>query len=314
VLQEIVELFGRTGAPAIAIASTYASFEFVERLASEQAKRALARRLKEFDVTQSAVLPEGTYEIFQRLFGKRQFSLKCLVRSACFSVLGVGILLSAAYFSHYQEFAADAEDVSPFWQLFGVTEFDDPLLVIPGVWALFSLGIDFLNLFKTRMLLRVLKRKSYGPSKLTVILFVDAVIGIAVFFAFFSITELVLVSFEVGSDLSEATELIQSNFQSVLLPIGHVKDALMTYASLGGIESVFFYASMIPSIWLWLFIFSVFATRAIAKGGPLFTWLIWFFDIDHAPFRSVGVVASVVIGAVVGIVSLVAKIISLVVG
>jgi hypothetical protein len=53
-----------------------------------------------------------------------------------------------------------------------------------------------------------------------------------------------------------------------------------------------FYAGMLPSLWLWLYVISVMLTRGIRRAQP---------NIDDAPFRSIGVIAAALTFVIVGI-------------
>jgi hypothetical protein len=71
-------------------------FELGERFASQRAKDALSKWLLTFDVQKTKALPDGTQELFERIFGERHFSLKCFVRSVAFSLgamVFIGILV-----------------------------------------------------------------------------------------------------------------------------------------------------------------------------------------------------------------------------
>jgi hypothetical protein len=83
---DIVQLFGTSSVPAIVGGSVLGVFELGERLTSQRAKDALSKWLLTFDVEKTKALPEGTQELFERIFGERHFSWNCFVRSAAFSV------------------------------------------------------------------------------------------------------------------------------------------------------------------------------------------------------------------------------------
>ena len=93
---DIIQLFGTSSVPAIVAGSVLGVFELGERFASQQAKDALSKWLLTFDVQKTKALPDGTRELFERIFGKRHFSLKCFIRSAAFSlgaIAFIGILV-----------------------------------------------------------------------------------------------------------------------------------------------------------------------------------------------------------------------------
>ena len=83
---DIIQLFGPASVPAIVFGSVLGLFELGERFASQRAKDALSKWLVSFDVRKAKALPDGTQELFERIFGERHFSWKCFIRSAAFSL------------------------------------------------------------------------------------------------------------------------------------------------------------------------------------------------------------------------------------
>jgi hypothetical protein len=97
---DIIQLFGTGSVPVLVGGSVLGLFELGERFASQRAKDALSKWLVSFDVQKAKALPDGTQELFERIFGERHFSLKCFVRSAAFSLGAMaftGILLLLIY-------------------------------------------------------------------------------------------------------------------------------------------------------------------------------------------------------------------------
>ena len=71
---DIIQLFGTGSVPAIVAGSVLGVFELGERFASQRAKDALSKWLLTFDVQKAKALPDGTQELFERIFGERHFS------------------------------------------------------------------------------------------------------------------------------------------------------------------------------------------------------------------------------------------------
>src|SRR5215813_10065187 len=90
---DIIQLFGPASVPAVVFGSVLGVFELGDRLASQQrVKDPLSKWLVSFDVQKAKALPEGTQELFERIFGERHFSLKCFVRSAAFSLGSMALI------------------------------------------------------------------------------------------------------------------------------------------------------------------------------------------------------------------------------
>jgi hypothetical protein len=141
---DIIQLFGTSSVPAIVAGSVLGVFELGERFASQRAKDALSKWLLTFDVQKVKALPDGTQELFERIFGERHFSLKCVVRSAVFSLgamvfLGILVFLidSKAFFEMENDALATPRFLGfPRW------------LPWSAVWLPWSIVIDYVSLFK----------------------------------------------------------------------------------------------------------------------------------------------------------------------
>src|SRR5262249_5285847 len=143
--------------------------ELGERFASQRAKDALSKWLLTFDVQKAKPLPDGTQELFERIFGDRHFSLKCFIRSVMFS-------LGAMVFLGILVFMIDAKGaLSMLGNIFlgqkacykypGVIRCDDFYDWVKVIlWLPWSILIDYLSLFKTRIILKVLARLRHGTN------------------------------------------------------------------------------------------------------------------------------------------------------
>jgi hypothetical protein len=58
--------------------------------------------------------------------------------------------------------------------------------------------------------------------------------------------------------------------------------------------SVFFYASIMPSVWLWLFVLAGLVARGVARVLPS---LLYALDFEHKPLTLIGVMLAAVIVA-----------------
>src|SRR5208282_900642 len=138
----IIQQFGRGGNVVALFAGTLGVFTFVERMSSQRARADFSRYLISTDfVGASLHLPEGTGALFNRVFGSRHFSLRCLVRSI---ICSIGATTA----------------------LFGLSILNDPHLLsrltdpfevrVLEFWVVWCLVPDYFNLFKTRMILGLL--------------------------------------------------------------------------------------------------------------------------------------------------------------
>jgi hypothetical protein len=144
-LSDIIQLFGTSSVPVVVAGSVLGVFELGERFASQRLKDALSKWLLSFDVQKTKALPDGTQELFERIFGERHFSLKCFGRSAAFS-LGAIAFIGILAFLISPNFAFEMIN-----DIFSLT-----LWFI--LWLPWSIFIDYISLFKTRVILGVLAR------------------------------------------------------------------------------------------------------------------------------------------------------------
>jgi hypothetical protein len=271
---DLISWLGPHGPAAVAATSVFGSFMVVEQIVSDEAKAALARQLKSFDVHSAVILPEGAIEIFHRVFGDRHLSIRCIWRSICFSALGTGILM-AAYV------ASGPADLS-----FGLTF---------GIWSLYlalSLLPDYLNLYKTRVALRILQTYRITSTFVFVLLIVaDFGIGYVTFSLVWPLMWLPIAPLEI---VAAAFRFSYEEFDRII--------------SLQIPLSVFFYAGMLPSAWLWIYAVSVLLTRIALRAEPLVRALQWILKIDAMPIRCIAAVAAALTFLVVEIGALASKI------
>jgi hypothetical protein len=161
---DIIQLFGTGSVPAIVAGSVLGVFELGERLASPRAKDALSEWLLSFDVRKAGALPDGTQELFERIFGERHFSLKCFIRSAVFSLGGIAFMGILVFLIYPKETLAMMRNILLFEQdIQGGKRFHGDWLPLT-LWIPWSILIDYVSLFKTRVILRVLMRTSNKPN------------------------------------------------------------------------------------------------------------------------------------------------------
>ena len=162
---DIIQLFGTGSVPAIVAGSVLGVFELGERFASQRAKDALSKWLLTFDVQKAKALPDGTQELFERIFGERHFSLKCFIRSAAFSLGAITFLTILRLLIAPKDALSEASDSNINF------------VVFIALWLTWSIIIDCFSLFKTRVILRVTIRTQLRPIGATAILVKSTVTG-----------------------------------------------------------------------------------------------------------------------------------------
>ena len=144
---DIIQLFGTGSVPVVVAGSVLGVFELGERFASQRAKDALSKWLLTFDIQKTKALPDGTQELFERIFGERHFSLRCFVRSAIFSLGAMAFVGILVLLVHPKDFAKMV-----------VVIFTEQWWPSLSIWFLWSIFFDYISLFKTRVILRRWRR------------------------------------------------------------------------------------------------------------------------------------------------------------
>jgi hypothetical protein len=304
---DIIQFIGPSSVPAVVFATVFGLFELGERLASEKAKDALSKWLLTFDIQKSKVLPDGTKELFDRIFGERHFSLKCFVRSALFSIGAIAFVSivyllinphpSEVFFvptpiivSDPGEHQYTPEEISEIYAGFNWTIF--------ALWLPWSIVIDYISLFKTRLILGLLGRIHRGTT--IVAIAISAVDYIAYWNIFFVSTAFVFPFANLfysisGNPISETwANWKQSIWFATKTFLEYIGSNPFTFLhlSLVNLPVILFWSGFAPSLWLWLYVFALFITRLLLRSERIVNWLRWGLDVEKNPFRSIGAVAA----------------------
>ena len=282
-LSTILEQFGKPLSLITLCSSTFGLFVFIENMSAPQARTDFARYLKSTDFAKTGMhLPTDTHALFERVFGARHFSWRCVITSIVFSVVAFAIIVGLNVL-HNPETLSWARAL---WETYrGIFN----MYVAYAIWSIVP---DYLNLLKTRKVLGLITtRQIYRPSVLVLILFVDFFVGYAIFY--FSLVPmgflLLHLWFYLLGEGGVTWHHVVSNFVFTPHPI---------FSGLQWPEEIFFWPGMVPSIWLWLYVAATLIVRLTARAAPVFRFSIYFLDIDQHPIRSVGIIAAALAGCV----------------
>jgi hypothetical protein len=280
----LTKMFDFLGVPASIAGATFGIFEFAERVSSKNAKASLTQAVATFDTDAAASLPRSANELFQTIFGSDHFSRKCFLRSGSISIAGMTFFLAIAAVTQ----SADSyfwQDVISFYQGWNEPYMIGPELYIlmASLWVPIGVLIDYLMLFKTRFVLGLFSSHSFSTTIIVLLCLADLVSGYYIFFIVFGYFQNTL---HLGAE---------SPFGILTADIGiYTRVAARMLWPINSV-SAFFYAALLPSIWIWIYIGSVVFARAIVHSTGALRRLQWLLDVDLAPFRSVGVVAAALI-------------------
>jgi len=269
----IIQLLGTGSVPVVVAESVLGVFELGERLASQRAKDALSKWLLSFDVQKAKALPDGTQELFERIFGERHFSLKCFIRSAVFSLGAIAFLGTLALLIYPKETLV---------MMGGIRFYGDWLPLT--LWLPWSILIDYVSLFKTRVILGVLMRlRRVNLMTAVAIVGVDLLIYKLIFTLGY---ELVVIIIDQEKQLSASSFL---TFVDSIIGLLAVMPFILHEIDL---TFILFWAGFVPSLWMWLYVAALFVTRGLLRSEWIVNSLRWSLDVEKNPFRSIGAVAA----------------------
>jgi hypothetical protein len=275
---DIIQLFGTGSVPVLVAGSVLGVFELGEKFASQRAKDALSKWLLTFDVQKAKALPDGTQELFERIFGERHFSLKCFVRSAAFSLGAIAFIGILALMINPHLIKAA---IVMGW-------------ISLAQWLPWSIIIDYISLLKTRVVLRSVARLQLRNMFVAIVVLV---LDFGLYIVIFNLSLAILVLLPVifAGTLDDVKGFI-SNYWMVIPTISHCNIDLRFPERLPASESelffIIFWSGFVPSIWMWLYVLALFVTRGLLRSEKVVNWLRWALDVERSPFRSIGAVAA----------------------
>jgi hypothetical protein len=206
--------------------------------------------------------PDTFAKIFDRVFGKRHLSWKCLIRSCLASysvaIIAIGIVVSSslhAIVTHNREAPASVL-----------------LRLIPRFVFLALFGNvlpDYISLLETRFALSLMNR------------FISAWLWMVIIVADLIITTLIAV---VGS--------------AVLLFGTDPSGELIADVGYSSLFLLWILPAFFTSIWIWLYAGSGFILKAARRYDIGFEWFNRKLDIGKKPLQSIGLVAGVLVALV----------------
>ncbi len=305
----------RWGLPWAVFAAVYGAFHFMEQRASPEIRSDLTRFLKDRSYEPYlGRLPNLVQTTFNGLFGKKHISKKCVAMSFLISILSVLITLSFTFIYNHEAVSDIILNYSKALNsLIGLLNKSENYknigyylehlgqsglwTIVVLTWLFWCLIPDYLSLLKTRIILLLMSGESRANISLVVTIFVDFIVGIWIFLSSFVLLQIVII---IPIWITNGTIQVQG-ISSLLTSVTVLGGLLFSYnaAFLGGTGLLFFgvpfanifWASMLPSIWLWAYMISAILTRFILSAKPIFNVLTYILDVAKHPVRSLGVVA-----------------------
>jgi hypothetical protein len=307
----------RWSLPLAAFLFIYGPFRFMDGEVSPEIRTKLAEFLKGAEYEPYlGVLPSIVQGTFQRIFGARHFSKRCIGMSVILSLLsivltfaftflyaGTGWLTDVAKTGVFLDQWLDAlskndntKGLAQFIMSLGKSEFVTLLIL---VWVCWSVIPDYLALLKSRIVILVLSNTKPKTGSLFLTIIIDFAIASWVFLTSLVVPQTVLLfiyaRFHAPGTFSLSALLVFSFLIGGLLFAFEGAIIAGTGVMYFGIPIAnVFWASMVPSIWLWAYIISAVITRGLISARPMLRRLIYLLDVTDHPIRSLGVIAGVI--------------------
>lgn len=310
----------RWALPITVFGFVFCLFEGIERISSSEIRQRLTAFLSTGKYeSYLGVLPHIVQSTFNRAFGERHVSRKCLGMSCLLSVLSICLTFVVSYLYNPSGFmlafsawdkgiAVAAEKVNNpvakqfIRYLFDVAHGHLPFAFL-AIWLLWCLIPDYLALLKTRIVIVVVANTKPGAWSLVSTILVDFVVGSWAFLTSFIVPQSILLVSYLGThsvikvDSLDAIMIALIVISGLLFALEATVVAatgmLYTSVPIGNI----FWASMVPSMWLWVYVLSAVVTRGLMTSKPALRRLLYFLDVQQHPIRSLGVVAGAVMAA-----------------
>jgi hypothetical protein len=296
----VPEFLGLIGLPvsvAVVFAAIFSLFQLLETVASPVKKADLSGFLRSADWE---VLPHkitsAFRDVFEAIFGKNHLSEKCFRRSLLFSLLAISILFVVSFLKNYEYF-----HTMPAY----VVGHPSYYIIFFG-WLFWSVLFDYLNLYKTRFLIRVIDLKVVPAILFFLLVAVDLLFSFAIFdlsqnaFHALSMVSQYCVGLRIGDAGCTFLDWIKLTFDIFLINNHNVE---LLYLRLHSVVlgpttneiATFFWSGLLPTLWLLLYVVATAVTRYLVKISDFISFTIAWLDVDK-PFQLIGFVAALLVG------------------
>ena len=171
--------------------------------------------------------------------------------------------------------------------------------------------LDFFNLYKTRLVVRLIDRFSVPTLVVFVIVAADVLFSFVVFAVSYLYLDTLNMAHQICVGKCSLVEVVSWSLS--LFKFGDVYDLLekvpMIAAGPTANEvAVFFWAGLLPTFWLFLYVIATWLTRWLVKISDLISFTFSWLNVDQ-PFEMIGFVAASLVSVTVVVHGLVSKII-----
>ena len=270
-------------------ASVYQVFSHFDRLQSRANRHLVSRWLLGLSVP-SIEWSWFFYAFFEKVFGDKQLSVRCISRSIMLTLFLMALALMAMNFTLpvFKELPIDLS------------------VKFVAVATLSAIVIDYINLWETRIILTKIPgiRTSWAS---IAIVGLDILITSVVFWIFFAITSAVFLR---GFYFQEATgrnapvhsPYSEIGFMLIIVPLfPEFLIALMKE----GLPVLLYMVSLFTSAWIWAYIVGAQALRLFILIPPFLRALSKIADLREHPICTLGFMAALISSGLVGLISVI---------
>lgn len=294
-------------------------FIYFNTITSPETKKRLYDYLSS-KISFAITLPQIADGLFDAVFGKKHFSVRCVLASLIVSLLSIVTIYVIRVVLLLYFLSQPTATLSDQLQYIA-SELSYPFSTEARLSIAISLlgnsVLDYVGLFKTRIIIFLLRKREIRGIFRIAILILDIISSFLIFqvwfillyivslttifgsshpfipagdaFSIFAVVEIMMIlRFLTWPGYPPGTAvkfLTNSNAIKIILTLTLVPFTL---------TSVFFYASILPSVWLWLFIAVSSSARVI---GRRYHKYLTQLDFQQNPFRTIGLlIAAIVAG------------------
>jgi hypothetical protein len=278
-------------------------FKLVEEKLSDDTKLEIAVWLVGVKVGQKVEpWPKTFAQVFNRVFGKQHFSLKCLSRSIAITI-GISLLWAPLYALRGSLGYFTGDETLRF-----TAQFTLLLLVLS---LLINVLPDYCSLGETRIVLWAMQKTNHAHAWILLLfadLFVTMLSSVMTFVLWGVVSTYFAAAFGIGHPVKPGIIAHSLDARS-FMTIQHA----LYYGWYYGVDPLWFMMFVLPciltSIWLWLYAGSGFLLKAARRFDIGFDWFNRKFDIEKKPLQSIGLVAGALVAVVYWSVVIVSRVI-----
>lgn len=277
-MEDLIKLVGLPASIATVFVAVVGAFTWLEAEASTPAKERLGKILSESDWRASFKDTQKIFvDLFETVFDRHHFTIRCMLRSLIISLLFILIFNFTFYLANSELY------ISAYTKLFNH-------MIIGDEWAWFlictfiaSLFMDYITLYKTRRLIYFIRKRQMKGTTLIILSAIDAAFTL---FCWTTVSMLMYLLYRTNLQYTNWRE--NDNVYNIITAYRGIF-ASLSHAELRCITSPLAYASIMPSLWFFLYVLSVKSTLLI----PYFQAPFLILNARDRPLRSIGILSAI---------------------